>query len=587
MVIVYKLTNKKNEKSLIGYTSKDLDSALKLWMSNCGRKNYADYDITKDFKQYGKEVFTIERLIMTETLSEAKEIVDTYIDKYQTLQPNGYNTNYMGIRKMNPDYYEKRKENQYENLLKSTDNDLTIGEKKVLEKEMESLYGLDNLIKPTNDNNYATKEVIEGLRTLANDLEKYGNIDVLSVIPKKLNEELGKNGKNIEKLLNKRTLINPDKEYSIVPDGSIQCMKCGKYYAKDMEFYTHIDKEITYDGYIHICKHCIADYCKKIYETCNNVVFTLISLCQILNIVFIQEIAEKVSEQWGLNKDKPENIGKYYFSELKYGWAQRKDTPSTLMEFRNSHFIGDIFSFEQYSPATPKVFIKDLNQNLVEEKMKNDKTTTENMEAKWGKGFTTEEYEAMEEEFNKLEKFLGKKTDLHIEALKKYIIYNSKEKLALAEGKDLKEVKEWSALADKAAENAQLKIKQLTGDFGDGVDSFSQLAETVEEYYSAIPTLPKARKMPYDDMDFLIWQIVNYIRRLEGKPETTYEEVYSFYDEELTKKMRDSGMTDEEINLAKEQRNAIFKDLSDAYQEPLWLLPEYDDDDNDEEEEGL
>ena len=87
-------------------------------------------------------------------------------------------------------------------------------------------------------------------------------------------------------------------------------------------------------------------------------------------------------------------------------------------------------------------------------------------------------------------------------------------------------VKEWSALADKAADNAQLKIKQLSADFGEGVDSFAQLAETVEEYYSAIPTLPKARKMPYDDMDFIIWQVVNYIRRLEGKPETTYEEVY-------------------------------------------------------------
>ena len=117
----------------------------------------------------------------------------------------------------------------------------------------------------------------------------------------------------------------------------------------------------------------------------------------------------------------------------------------------------------------PKVFIKDLNQGLVKEKIKGDKTIVENLEQKWGKGFTAEEYETMEEEFNKLEKFLGKKTDLHIEALKKYIIYSSKEKTALAEGKDLKEVKEWSSLADKAAENAQLKIKQLSGDFGDGI----------------------------------------------------------------------------------------------------------------------
>lgn len=587
MITIFKITNKENNKSLIGYTSKTPEDALTTWMRNSGRKIYADYDITKDCKKYGKEVFYVEKLTVAETLSDATEIVDVYIDKLQTLQPDGYNTNYMGIRKMNPDYYDKRKENKYEQVLKSTNEDLSTGEKIALEKEMQSVYGIDNLIVPTGDNNYATPEVIEGLRTLANDLEKYGNINVMSVIPKKLDEEMSKNGKKITQLLNKRGNINLEKEYSIVPDGNIQCVKCGKYYSKDMEFYMHIDKTITYDGYIHICKNCIAEYCRVIFDGCQNALFTMISLCQVLNIIFIQEVAEKAAEQWITNKDKPEEIAKYYFSELRYGWRNRKDTPSTLMEFRNSHFVGDIFSFEQHHPATPRVFIKDLNSNLVEEKLKSDKTVVENMKTKWGKGFTTEEYEAMEEEFSKLEKFLGKKTDLHIEALKKYIIYNSKEKLALAEGKDLKEVKEWSALADKAAENAQLKIKQLSGDFGDGVDSFAQLAETVEEYNSVIPTLPKARKMPYDDMDFLIWQIVNYIRRLEGKPETTYEEVYNFYDEELTKKMRDSGMTDEEITLAKEQRNAVFKDLSDAYQEPLWLLPTYENDDDDDEEDGL
>ena len=45
-------------------------------------------------------------------------------------------------------------------------------------------------------------------------------------------------------------------------------------------------------------------------------------------------------------------------------------------------------------------------------------------------------------------------------------------------------------------------------------------------------------------------------------------------------------MTDEEIIKAKDQRNAVFKDLSDAYQEPLWLLPTREDEE-DEDEEGL
>ena len=90
--------------------------------------------------------------------------------------------------------------------------------------------------------------------------------------------------------------------------------------------------------------------------------------------------------------------------------------------------------------------------------------------------------------------------------------------------------------------------------------------------------------MPYDDIDFIIWEAVNYNRRLEGKPETTYEEVYNFIDEELTKKMVDLGFTEEQIKKEKERRNATFNDLADNYVEPLWMVPDDDEDDENDEE---
>lgn len=583
MAIIYQILNTENQKMFIGYTSKKTpEQALKYWMNNCSKKVFAEYEIAKDVKKYGKQVFTVRPIADAASDGEAQEITDNFIIQYDTLEPNGYNKNFVGIRKRNPDYYEKNSKDI--TPIVSINGELSVGEKSLLENEMKDLYGINNLVAPTNNINLGTKDTIDGLRQLADDLEKYGNIDVMSVIPKKLNKEIGTNGERLIELLNNRIMLNPDREYIVVPSDSILCIKCGKYKVKDVDFYNHIDETATYDGVIHICKDCLSLYSEQIYEICKNPLYTMISICQLMNVAFVQEVAEKAAEQWERNKDNPKEIGKYYFSDLKFGWAKRKDSPQTLLEFRNSHFVGDIFSFEEYHPLMPKVMIKDLNKNLIQEKIKGDKNIVENMEQKWGKGFTAEEYEAMEEEFTKLEKFLGKKTDLHIEALKKYIIYNSKEKSALAEGRDLKEVKEWSALADKAAENAQLKIKQLSGDFGDGVDSFAQLAEVVEEYYSAIPTLPKARKMPYDDMDFLIWQNVNYIRRLEGKPEASYEDIYNFYDVELTKKMKDSGMTDDQIAKAKEERNAVFRDLSDTYQEPLWLLPTLGDDEEEDEE---
>lgn len=585
MAMIFKINNKITKKSLIGVTTKDAPFALKSWMKNCRRQNFADYDISQDYKQYGQDSFEIEVLDIVEKNGEAQEVADNFIDEYNTLQPNGYNKSYLGIRKRTPDYYSKFRPHE-EEVVVSIDDEITVGEKIRLENEMKNIYGLDELVEPSMKKNLGTKQTVEGLRRLADDLEKYGNIKVLSVIPKDLNDEIEKNGKGISQILRRRKLLNPDKEYTIFPSDTILCLRCGKYKTKDVDFYSHLDKAATYDGYIHICKDCLADYSEQIYNVCKNALFTIISIAQLSNIVFIQEMAEKAVNNWENHHDNPREIGRYYFTELKSVWARRKEVPQSMLEFRNSNFVGDIFSFEEHHPAMPKVFIKELNQGLVKEKIKGDKTLIENMESKWGKGFKADDYEALEEEFTKLEKFLPKKTELHIEALKKYVIYGYKEKRALADGKDLKEVKEWSSLADKAAENAQLKIKQLSADFGDGVDSFAQLAETVEEYYSAIPVLPKVRKMPYDDMDFLIWQIVNYIRRLEGKPETSYEEVYNFYDEELTKKMRDSGMTEDQILKAKDERNAVFKDLSDAYVEPLWLLPVLDSDEDEDDEGG-
>ena len=86
----------------IGYTSKKTpEEALVYWMRNCGKKIFAEYEIAKDVKKYGKSVFKAEYLTSAPTDSEAQEIVDRYIDTFNTLEPAGYNKNYAGIRKMN------------------------------------------------------------------------------------------------------------------------------------------------------------------------------------------------------------------------------------------------------------------------------------------------------------------------------------------------------------------------------------------------------------------------------------------------------------------------------------------------------
>ena len=293
MKTVYRIYNTETNKSYIGVTTKTAEQGLKDWIRNCGREKYKNYDIVKDFKKYGKASFQTEFIKAFEVPSEAKEFADQQMDLYNTIIPNGYNTNYIGIRRLNPDYYERRSIDTTIDI-RSTHKDMGAGEKTFLEQEMASLYGIENLVHPDeNSENYATPEIINGLRQLADDLEKYGNINALTVIPKKLNNELTANGKKIKKILGNRIPDDSKKKYTIIAEDGCICERCGKCKFKDNDFYKHFEESATYDGMIHICKDCLASLCKHVYDICQNPLFVLISLCQVMNIIFVQEIAEK------------------------------------------------------------------------------------------------------------------------------------------------------------------------------------------------------------------------------------------------------------------------------------------------------
>ena len=586
MVTIFKIWNKETGKCLIGTTRKDLNYALKLWMNNCTKKQFQNYSITEDCKEYGKNAFNIESLCTCENAGEAFEIADSYIVQLNTLEPYGYNKSFTGIRKKNPNYYNDMGKEEKEKIVQSEISDevkeiINVDFRK--KSELINKYGITGLSKNSVPQIFAERNTIEALRNLADKLEKYGSNEIYEFVPTELNLETNALKKELLELLKTPVDKISKGTYIAIPKNNIQCQRCNSFKDPKKYFYKHPDRSVSKDGYIHICKQCIGDFCRELFSSYNSVFYTILVVCQITNVIFVQDVAKMAEKSWKDRQEKVEEIFKYYMSELNYVWLNREDAPTSMLEFRHSNFEGDILSFAEHHPATPKVFIKELNKDLVKKIEDSSEAQQTDLEMKWGKGFELQEYKQLEQEYEKLEKFLPKKTELHIEALKKYIIYSLKEKIALAKG-DLRDVKEWNTLADKAADNAQLKIKQLSDNFGAEVDGFAKLVEAVEEYNSVIPVLPKVRKMPYDDIDFIIWEAVNYNRRLEGKPETSYEEVYNFIDEELTKKMIDKGFTEEEIKKEKEKRNATFNDLADNYIEPLWMVPDEEDDEDDDEE---
>ena len=211
------------------------------------------------------------------------------------------------------------------------------------------------------------------------------------------------------------------------------------------------------------------------------------------------------------------------------------------------------------------------------EKEENNKITNlvenvdlDKLKEKYGYGYEDEEYILFEKKWKKLIDNYGEKTSFHTENLITYIRFRVKEEMATANG-NVKEAKEWGALADKAADNAKINVKQLSkSDISGGVDLICQIFEAVETEVGIIPLLPKLLEQPYDDADIIIWSLINYGRRLEGKPMAQYRDIWNFYDKMLSEYFTQQGFSDKQIEEFKKRRENVFRDLSEIYKEPLY-----------------
>jgi hypothetical protein len=173
-----------------------------------------------------------------------------------------------------------------------------------------------------------------------------------------------------------------------------------------------------------------------------------------------------------------------------------------------------------------------LNYNDVEkipEKKSNFKLTDEIID-KWGFGYKIEEYEAFEKKYMLLRNNYPEKTAMHTEALLNYIRYRCKEEIATAKG-DVKDAKEWSAMAASSATAAKINPSQLSAaDLQGGLNSFSEITKIAEQEFDIIKKLPVFTYRPNDAADFIIWCNINYMRKAKGLNEVDYHDIYSFYD---------------------------------------------------------
>ena len=92
MYIIYKITNKVNNKIYIGFTSKSIEKRFKQHCYLAEYKHGNTYSIIhKAINKYGVENFSIETIYSGENKEEVLSKEDYYINLYNSYIPNGYN----------------------------------------------------------------------------------------------------------------------------------------------------------------------------------------------------------------------------------------------------------------------------------------------------------------------------------------------------------------------------------------------------------------------------------------------------------------------------------------------------------------
>lgn len=326
---------------------------------------------------------------------------------------------------------------------------------------------------------------------------------------------------------------------------SLSCASCGKI-KKRRDFYISYNP-IHQTGRIPYCKTCLKNMISE--ENGNVTLEKLQKTLQLIDRPFLYDLWKSALQEKG------DCFGVYMknlclVQNRLLGWKDSVFQPQTDKQI----------NYDSTSQEPSRKQHDSLSSFIV----------TDEIIDKWGAGYSNEEYYYFEKKWNKLIDNYGQKTSFHIEGLITYIRLRVKEELATARG-DVKEAKDWAAMAKDAATAAKINVSQLSkSDISGGVDLLPQLFEAVESEVGIISILPKLKEQPYDDADLIIWCVVNYLRRLEDKSRISYKDIWEFYDDMLFEHFNQKGYSVEMIKEEKNKRNNVFRDLGLVYKEPIY-----------------
>lgn len=297
------------------------------------------------------------------------------------------------------------------------------------------------------------------------------------------------------------------------------CSKCRMTYDGN-SFYSFP----TFPGQIlPVCKECLYAFCINAHGLSRD---GMVQLMKYINLPFFQNYYEEVasknlSDKWKVSQ---------YFTKL------RSHNGIEDLSFKDSIFeiIEDFNEIETEVVDLSEGFEPNDLGNEEEQITKTRRSTKQRLaelQAKWGK-FTSIDYmERCEELYQEIvQGGYIIRSSMHDISVRNYCKLQVDWDIA-QETKDYNAMKELKQPLKDARTDAKLNPSQLKAeDFSTGgANSFSEISRVVAQKHGFIPLPMKYYKQPNDALDFLAWELINYMRHCLSMPEVEYEEVYKFH----------------------------------------------------------
>lgn len=324
----------------------------------------------------------------------------------------------------------------------------------------------------------------------------------------------------------------------LVPETNLKkCMVCNK--EKGMRNFFLSRNPLHSDGRMPMCKDCVGDICID-KETHEIDLEKLKSLLRQLDKPFLNEVWDMSLKQnyktYPLGSPLTDEgqralIGIYFkningliqYKNLSWADGEEKNSKREFKENNEPLTIvtGPRKSVNGYK-ETPYYF-QDTGFEVTDEIIK-----------LFGEGYTFKEYECMQNIYDNMKTEYPNITSSQNSILVRYVRLAMKEEIATSKGQ-IADAEKWSKMANDA-------LRQLNSiDQQGGITCFSEFFQKLEKAKDVAPILPQFKYRPNDAPDFIIWCYVNYCRRLEGKEEVDYADIYRFYDDKKDQWIKQYG----------------------------------------------